>query len=65
MYRISDITRKGEELNMGCGCSCGGEDARIFLTKEEKISRLKAYKETLEQEARGVSEKIKDLEKAK
>ncbi|MBI2139322.1 hypothetical protein HYU14_00235 [Candidatus Woesearchaeota archaeon] len=50
---------------MGCGCSCGGEDARLFLTKEEKISRLKAYKETLEQEARGVSEKIKDLEKAK
>ena len=37
---------------------------RNFLTKEEKVEMLKEYKESLEKEAKGVSERIKELEKA-
>jgi len=44
---------------MECGC-CEG---RMFLTKEEKIERLKEYKEYLENEAKGVAERIKELQK--
>ncbi len=33
-----------------------------FLTIEEKIELLKEYQKDLEQEAQGVSEKIKELE---
>lgn len=40
--------------------NCGG---RNFFTKEEKINRLKDYKEYLEKEAKGVGERIKELEK--
>lgn len=40
---------------------CG---TRGFLTREEKIEMLREYKEELEKEARGVAERIKDLEKA-
>ena len=51
---------------MGCyGYACESSwevRPRNFLTKEEKISMLREYKENLEQEAKGVSEKIKDLE---
>lgn len=47
-----------------CNCNCGSSSSRGFLTKEEKIEMLKEYKETLEKEAKGVSEKIKDLQKA-
>lgn len=36
---------------------------RNFLTKEEKLEILKEYKKNLESEAKGVTEKIKDLEK--
>lgn len=36
---------------------------RNFLTKEEKLEILKRYKENLEKEAKGVSERIKDIEK--
>lgn len=54
------------EENEGCGCgSCGCGSGRNFLTKEEKIKLLKEYKENLEQEAKGVAERIKDLEKGK
>lgn len=42
---------------------CCGE--RSFLTREEKIEMLREYKENLEKEAQGVSERIKDLERAK
>lgn len=41
----------------------GCYDVRSFLTKEEKIDMLKEYKESLEKEAKGVSERIKELEK--
>lgn len=43
-----------------CGC-CG--TARSFFTKEEKIDMLKEYKDSLEKEAKGVAERIRQLEK--
>jgi hypothetical protein len=42
---------------------CGPYGMREFLTKEEKLEMLKEYKESLEKEAKGVSESIKELEK--
>ena len=45
---------------MGCDC----EAPRSFPTKEEKVKYLKEYKESLEKEAQGVSERIKEIEKA-
>ena len=36
---------------------------RGFFTKEERIEMLKEYKESLENETKGVSERIKELEK--
>ena len=44
-----------------CGGSCGS--GRSFLTKEEKIGMLEDYKKSLEQEAAGVAERIKELKK--
>ncbi len=58
---MTDIIRFGG-INMGYGC-CNTETPRNFLTKEEKIEMLKEYKESLEQEAKGVSERIKELER--
>jgi len=46
-------------------CEGYGHGMRRFLTKEERIELLKEYQETLENEAKGVSERIKELEKAK
>jgi len=47
-----------------CGGSCGSEmSSRQFLTKEEKVEMLREYKETLEKEVRGITERIKDLER--
>lgn len=43
----------------GCGCY----SPRGFLTKEEKIEMLKEYQQSLEKEAQGVKEKIRELEK--
>lgn len=45
------------------GCGCGTE--RKFLTKKEKLEWLKEYKEDLELETKGVSERIKELKKSK
>ncbi|MBI2546778.1 DUF5320 domain-containing protein [Candidatus Woesearchaeota archaeon] len=39
--------------------------ARRFPTREEKLEMLKEYKESLELEAKGVAERIKELEKSK
>lgn len=44
---------------MGYGC-CG---TRSYFTNEEKIKMLEEYKESLEKEAKGVTERIKELEK--
>ncbi len=46
---------------MDCGCACSG--ARGFFTREEKVEMLKDYKDSLEKEAKGVSERIKEMEK--
>ena len=47
---------------MGCegNGSCG---PRYFLTREERVEILEEYKESLEKEAKGVAERIKELEK--
>ena len=44
----------------GCGC---GHEMRNFLTKEEKLDILKEYKESLQNEVKGVEERIRQLEK--
>ena len=41
-------------------CHCG----RHFLTKEEKIEKLEEYKKWLDNESKGVGEKIEELKKA-
>jgi hypothetical protein len=38
-----------------------GEHERRFLTKEEKIEWLEEYKTNLEQELKGVAERIQEL----
>ncbi len=51
-------------MNGRCGCGYGyGYEIRNFLTKGERLEILKQYKESLEQEAKGVAERIKELEK--
>jgi len=53
-----------EVINMGTNCgaygSCG---PRNFLTKEEKVDVLKTHQKELEKEAKGVGERIVELEK--
>ena len=45
-------------------CDMGNkEEFRSFLTKKEKAEILKDYKDSLEKEMQGVSERIKELEK--
>ena len=46
---------------MGYNRKCCG--SRSYFTKEEKIEMLKEYKETLENEAKGVTERIQELQK--
>lgn len=51
------------EMDMeGCGC---GTLTRKYFTKEEQIAHLREYKQELENEAKGVTERIKKLEKGK
>jgi hypothetical protein len=49
-----------------CGYSSGCETVfgrvRSFLTREEKLSMLKEYKDDLEKEVQGITERIKELE---
>ncbi|MBI5224345.1 hypothetical protein HY989_00580 [Candidatus Micrarchaeota archaeon] len=42
---------------------CNGMYGRSYMTKEEKMESLKEYKKNLELEAKGVAERIKELEK--
>ena len=51
-----------DELNCFENCGPYGSN-RSFLTKEEKIEMLSEYKESLEKEAKGVSELIRELQK--
>ena len=43
----------------------GGIGMRGFFTKEERIEMLSEYQKELENEVKGVSERIKELEKSK
>ena len=57
---------KEKEMRYGYGYGCGGGgwsygERRSFLTKEEKLTMLKEYKEDLEKEVKGVEERIKEL----
>jgi hypothetical protein len=48
-----------------CGTGSCGTDfqkARNFLTKEERVALLREYKDDLEKETKGVTERIKELE---
>ncbi len=45
-----------------CYGNCG---ERNFLTREEKIEMLNEYKDYLDKESKGVTERIRDLEKKK
>ena len=49
-----------------CGYSsrCGTDYGKVrsFLTREEKVSMLKEYKDDLDREVQGVTERIKELE---
>ena len=47
-------------MHNACGSCC---EPRVFLTKEEKIDMLEEYEESLEKEAQGVTERIKQLKK--
>ena len=46
-----------------CEGMYGEHGMRKFLTKEEKVELLKEYKKSLEEETKGVTERIKELEK--
>ena len=54
----------------GDNCCCGGEDHhghghthRRVLTKEEKLEKLKTYKEDLKKELAAVDQAIEELSK--
>ncbi len=51
-------TGEGRGYTVSC---CG--PSRGFLTTKEKIEMLEEYRQTLEKEAQGVSERIKELKK--
>jgi len=53
-------TYERRDLKMECyGGMCA--PGRRFLTKEEKIEMLEEYKQRLDQESKGVAERIKEL----
>jgi hypothetical protein len=53
----------GKMYNNECECNGFGSEMRRFLTKEEKVEILKAYKEGLQKEVKAVEERIKELGK--
>jgi hypothetical protein len=53
-YAVLNVKKGGVEV------MCGGYGRR-FLTKEEKIEWLQEYKTNLEQELKGVTERIQEL----
>ena len=65
IYRISDMHKDkrggGTLLTYGC-CGSSSRNVRSFLTKEERVTLLKEYKNDLEKETQGVTERIKELE---
>jgi hypothetical protein len=53
----------GKMYENSCECNGFGGEMRRFLTKEEKVEILKAYKEGLQKEVKAVEERIKELGK--
>ena len=51
----------GGVKKMHGSCNCSGN--RHFLTKDEKVEMLKDYKENLEKEVSGITERIKEIER--
>lgn len=51
--------------NSECCYEVSSHQGRNFFTREEKIEMLKSYKEKLENEAKGVAERIETLHKHK
>lgn len=49
---------------MYCGNECNEQSGRSFLTRGEKIAKLKDYKDWLDNESKGVEEAIVELNKA-
>ena len=48
-----------------CGCGMHGEGhdyRRLFLTKAEKMEKLKSYADELRNELKAVEEKIKEMQ---
>lgn len=45
-----------------CFSSSGSSFPRGFLTKKEKIEMLKEYKDSLDKESKGITERIAELE---
>ena len=61
-YRKTDVSIGGEDMHHGEeNMCCSSEYGRHFLTKEEKIKKLTEYKEYLDNESKGVSEAIEEL----
>ncbi len=55
-----NIQVKGGILKMNCAEGyCG---PRNFFSKNEKVDMLKKYKEDLDNESKGVAERIKEIE---
>lgn len=55
---------RGDIMTYGkCDSNSCCSSNRHFITKDEKIEMLKEYKEQLDKESKGVTERIKDLEK--
>ncbi len=44
-----------------CYGGCGSYSGRSFLTKEEKLEMLKEYKDVLDKETKGVTERMAKL----
>ncbi len=49
-------------MNCGSCCTVDVSETRRFFTKGERIQMLQEYKQTLDKESQGVSERIKELE---
>jgi len=49
-------------MGYGC-CSVSQQTVRSFLTKKERITLLKEYKDEVDKESQGIAEQIKELEK--
>ena len=50
---------KHHDFGNECHCSCGPD--RSFFTKEERMEKLKKYREQLEKEISGIDAHIQDL----